>query len=85
MAAPRLRPVAEINRDADALVAVVLDGFGLVLAYRDRQAVALGDLAFARARARALRRVEHRLREFLELRGRVGEAVVLRHGALSYK
>ena len=74
VAAARVRALAEIHRDADALVAVVLDRFGLVLAHRHRQPVALGDLALAGRGAGAPRRVEHRLRELPQLRRRIGEA-----------
>ena len=51
--AARLRPLAEIHRDAERAVAVVLDGVGLALAHRDREAVAL---ATRRSRSRSRRR-----------------------------
>jgi ribosome-associated protein len=37
-------PLAEIDRDADALVPVVFDGFDLAMAHPDGQAAAFGDL-----------------------------------------
>jgi len=45
MAAAHLGPIAEIDRDADRAVAVVLDGIGLALAHRDGETVGLGDFA----------------------------------------
>ncbi|MNC86975.1 hypothetical protein D3C83_26680 [compost metagenome] len=83
MPTARIRALAEIHRDADALVEVVLDRLGLVPAHGDRQPVALGNLAFAGRGARALCRIQYELGELLELRLGVGKAILLRHGALS--
>src|SRR6185503_20167189 len=79
VAAPRVGTVAEVNRDADTLVEIVLDRFGFVLAYGDREAVAFGNFALACGGASALCRVENDLRELLELRRGVRKAICFRH------
>lgn len=53
MTASQLRPLAEINADAKPLIAGVLDRVDIAHAHRDRQAVRLGDIAFASRRAEA--------------------------------
>lgn len=71
MAAPR----AEIDGDADALVAVVFDGFHFAAPHRDRLADALRDVGFAGAGAELLRMVERGLREFAQACGGIAEIV----------
>ena len=48
-------PLADVDGDADRLVAIALDVLGLALAHRDRQADAFGDLGDGVARAERLR------------------------------
>ena len=55
-------PLADVDRDADRLVAVALDVLGLALAHRHRQADAFGDLGDGVARAERLGRRQARRR-----------------------
>src|SRR6185295_12711074 len=55
VAAARLRALAPVHRHTQAAVAVVLDRIGLALAYRDRQAVAFGNVTVAAGGAGAQR------------------------------
>src|SRR5438477_2490356 len=80
VAAPHFRPLAEVNRDADGPVAVVLDGFGLAFAHRDGKAVAFRHFALATACAGSLRACKHLLGHVVELRRIEGKPVALRHG-----
>src|SRR5262249_14471295 len=80
VAAAHLRTVAEVHRDAERAVAVVLDGVGLALAHRDREAVRLGHVAVAAAGAGVFGALKHRLREALQLGAVEGEAGVPRRG-----
>jgi hypothetical protein len=82
VAAPRVRALADVNRDADALVAVVLDRLDRALAHGYRQAAAFGNVALAGARAQPLCVPDDRGGELLQLRGAVGEAMAVCHGAL---
>jgi hypothetical protein len=54
--------LAEVDRDADALVAVVFDGLDLAAAHRHRLAEALGDIRLAGAGAARPGMVEYVLR-----------------------
>jgi hypothetical protein len=82
-AAARRRALAEIDGNADALVTVVLESVDRALAHRHRQALALGHVALAGARAETARVREHLRGKFPQLIVRVGEAAVFLHGALS--
>ena len=57
---------AEVDRHADALVAVVLDGLDLTLADGDGLAEAFGDVGLAVGRAERARMIEDALREFAQ-------------------
>ena len=52
-------PLAQINADADALVAVVLDGFNLAMPHGKRKPAALGDLGLGGGRAAGPGQIEH--------------------------
>src|SRR5512138_3471366 len=80
MSAAHFRPLAEIDRDADRAVAVVLDGVGLAAAHRDGEAVGFGHFAVAAARAGALRAREHLLSHLAKRSRGERETVALRHG-----
>jgi hypothetical protein len=67
--------VTDIDRDAQSLVAGLLDGLDLALAHIDRQARALGDVGGCSGGTELCGTVEHRLGEFFE----TGAAVV-EHG-----
>ena len=58
--------VTDIDRDAQALVAGLLDGLDLALAHIDRQARTLGDVGGRCGGTELCRTVEHRLGEFFE-------------------
>src|SRR5436190_1176489 len=80
VAAAHLRPFAEIDGDADAAVAVMLDGVGLAFAHRHRQAIRLGDVAIAAVCAGVPGALQHHLREAAQFTGVAAETVALRHG-----
>ena len=67
-------PLADIDRDADRLVAVALDVLGLALPHRHRQADAFRDLGDCVARAERLGGGEAAVDEGAELVARIGEA-----------
>ena len=83
MAALHVRPRAEVDRDADALVAIVLERVDGALAHGHREAEALRHVAFARSRAELPRMVEEDLRKLAHLGIAVGKTVIDFHSALS--
>ncbi len=83
MPAARGGPLAQVHGDADALVAVVLDGVHRALAHRHGKSLAFRHVALAGARAQALCMRQHVGGELLQLRLRVAEATAVFHGALS--
>jgi hypothetical protein len=80
MPPPHAGALAEVHRDADRAVAVMLEGIGSTLAHRDRKAVALRDIAIAAAGAGAARALERRVGEAFQLCALAAETVALRHG-----
>src|SRR5690606_17871940 len=74
MAAAGPGPLADVHRDADAAVAVMLDDIGLALAHRDAQAVALRDVAIAGGGADVPGARQHELRELAQVLGAAAEA-----------
>jgi hypothetical protein len=65
--------LAAVDRHADALVLVLLDGLDLALAHRDRQPATLADLDRRIAGARFLGNGKHVLCKLLELILGMGE------------
>src|SRR6185503_3160801 len=73
-------PLAEVDGDRDALVAVVRDRLDLALAHRDALPDALRDFGFGGGGAALARDVEHLRRDALELGGRDRQAAGRRRG-----
>src|SRR3954464_15142771 len=73
MPAAHARALADIDGDAYAAIAVVLDHVGLALAHRDGEAERFRHLAIAAVRARALCALEHDACEIAQLIGRTAE------------
>jgi hypothetical protein len=65
--------LADVDGDADALVAVVFDRLDLALAHRDGLPGALAHLGLGRARPALRGVVEHVLRELAQLVGAIGK------------
>ena len=82
MAAAGMRPLADVDRHADALVAIVLDRLDFAFADGYGQTPSLGNVAFAGAGAQALRVADDRRGKFVELSGGIGELMAACHGAL---
>ena len=66
--------LADIDRDADALVAVVFDRFHLAAAHGHGLSEAFAHLGFGGGRAARLRVIENARRELAQLVGGVGKA-----------
>ena len=64
----------DIDRDADALVAVVFDRLDFAAAHGHGLAEAFAHLGLGGGRAARLRVVEHARRDVAQLVGRIGEA-----------
>ena len=82
MAAASPGAFADVDRDPDALVAIVLNGLDLSLAHGHRQTSAFGDVALAGACAESPGVAQYGLGEIFELRCGIGESIAGFHGAL---